>query len=119
MMAANNGFEVDRDAVEAASELELIPLGFPHPDGPVRIHVLMASNALYAKMINGSVNAEAGTSQLAIVNEADYALLLRLGDDERSREDFKELLNRSAGFDRQSFNEKLISIGLRGRVVNQ
>ena len=46
MMASNRGFHVDRDEVERTAELDLVPLAF---DG-VRVHVLVASNALYARM---------------------------------------------------------------------
>src|SRR5437016_3337167 len=42
MMASNRGFQVDRDEVERTAELDLVPLTF---DG-VRVHVLVASNAL-------------------------------------------------------------------------
>src|SRR6266581_4062553 len=46
MMASHRGFDVDRDEIERTAELDLVPLGF---DG-VRVHVLVASNALYARM---------------------------------------------------------------------
>src|SRR2546430_7925980 len=50
MMANNRGFRVDRDEIEDAEELDLIPLNWIDEEGDVRIHVLVASNALYARM---------------------------------------------------------------------
>src|SRR5204862_4416840 len=40
MMASHRGFQVDRDDVERAAELDLVPLTFEE----VRVHVLVASN---------------------------------------------------------------------------
>ena len=50
MMANNRGFRVDRDEIDQAEELDLIPLTWIDDDGDVRVHVLVASNALYARM---------------------------------------------------------------------
>jgi len=49
MMASNRGFRVDRDEIDHAEELDLIPLTWIDEDD-VRVHVLVASNALYARM---------------------------------------------------------------------
>src|SRR5262249_21244500 len=70
MMASNRGFRVDRDEVDRTEELDLIPLHF----ADVRIHVLVATNALYARMINAArvVNA------LRVASREDLALLLVL-----------------------------------------
>ena len=46
MMASHRGFVVDRDEIERTEELDLVPLMFEE----VRVHVLVASNALYARM---------------------------------------------------------------------
>src|SRR5437764_374197 len=50
MMANNRGFRVDRDEIEQTEELDLVPLTWPDDDEDVRVHVLVASNALYARM---------------------------------------------------------------------
>ena len=50
MMANNRGFRVDRDEIEQTEELDLIPLTWIDEEGDVRVHVLVASNALYARM---------------------------------------------------------------------
>src|SRR5947207_7006733 len=47
MMANNNGFRLDRDEVEAAEELDVIPMAFDD----VRVYILVASNALYGRMV--------------------------------------------------------------------
>src|SRR5437016_3106072 len=43
MMASNRGFRVDRDEVTESEELDLVPMSFDE----IRVHVLVASNALY------------------------------------------------------------------------
>src|SRR5262249_50643478 len=50
MMAGNRGFHVDRDEVERTAELDLVPLTF---EG-VRVHLVVASNALYARMFGSA-----------------------------------------------------------------
>ena len=50
MMASNRGFYVDREEIDRSEELDLVPLHFDD----VRVHVLVASNALYAKMIGAA-----------------------------------------------------------------
>jgi hypothetical protein len=104
MMASNRGFRVDRDEVDSTEELDLIPLHF----ADVRIHVLVASNALYAHMINAAqvVNA------LRVASREDLALLLTLGED---RDGVRELTS-AADFDRVRYNETLAAIGLRELV---
>ncbi|MCU1348150.1 MAG: hypothetical protein JWO56_1180, partial [Acidobacteria bacterium] len=57
MMASNRGFRVEKEEIEQSEELDLVPLNYVHDDGDVRVHVLLASNALYAKMITGGVPA--------------------------------------------------------------
>jgi len=121
MMASNRGFQVDRDEVERTAELDLVPLTF---DG-VRVHVLVASNALYARMFAGAhvgrvlnpYEDEAadglGTRPTLRVPAAeDLALLLTMSDDD----DAVRQLAARPEFDRASYNEKLISIGLRGAI---
>ncbi len=104
MMASNRGFRVDRDEIDGSEELDLIPLHF----ADVRIHVLVASNALYAKMIS----AVHVVSDLRVPSREDLALLLTLGEDSAS---VRQLMS-AADFDRERYNETLTAIGL-GRAV--
>ena len=114
MMANNRGFRVDRDEVDATAELDLIPLNFIDGDGEVRVHVLVASNALYGRMVRDSVAAEGGGAPLRVATAEDLALLLALGEDEVA-----EMLIRLPGFDRVAYNRRLVSIGLSQLVVNE
>jgi hypothetical protein len=104
MMASNRGFRVERDEVDQSEELDLIPLHF----ADVRIHVLVASNALYAKMIT----AARTIGDLRVASREDLALLLTLGEDPSS---VRELMS-AADFDHVRYNERLLSIGLRELV---
>lgn len=113
MMAGNRGFRVDRDEVEHTAELDLIPLHFVDPEGEVRVHVLVASNALYGRMVPAGVTTE--TVRVAAIE--DLALLFALGDDEDSQR-AAAMLVRLPQFDRSAYNERLISIGLPDFVVN-
>src|SRR5256885_12799861 len=60
MMASNRGFRVERDEVEASEELDVIPMRFDE----LRIHVLVASKALYGRMVKEGVEAKFGESVL-------------------------------------------------------
>ena len=104
MMASNRGFRVERQEVESSEELDLIPLHF----ADVRIHVLVASNALYAKMIS----AARTVGDLRVPSREDLALLLTLGED---LEGANQLMA-SADFDRRRYNQTLEAIGLRELV---
>jgi hypothetical protein len=115
MMAANRGFRVDRDEIEATEELDLVPLAFADPEGDVRVHVLVASNALYARMFASSATARIGEMEIRIPSREDAALLLTLAEDA----DAVRMLAASPEFDRRAFNEKLTSIGLGKRVVGE
>jgi len=110
MMASNRGFVVDREEIEQSEELDLVPIRFPTGEGEVRIHVLVASNALYARMVKAAVPSERGK----IVTAEDLALLFSLGEDQ----DAGKLIH-LPGFDRRSYNERLTSIGLSGLTVNE
>ena len=114
MMAGNRGFRVDRDEVDATVELDLIPLNFVDPEGEVRVHVLVASNALYGRMVAAGVAAETGRVAAA----EDLALLLALSEDEESQR-AAEMLVRLPAFDRAAYNRRLVSIGLPRLVVNE
>ena len=111
MMAANSGFAVDRDELEATEELDLVPMKF---DG-VRLHVLVASNALYGRMVNDGTTAAFGDLTIRVPRAEDLALLLQMSSDA----DALMELAASPGFDRAGFNRKLISIGLRELVISE
>jgi hypothetical protein len=104
MMASNRGFRVDREEIEQSEELDLIPLHFDD----VRVHVLVASNALYAKMIG----AARVVGNLKVASPEDLALLLTLSDDTAA---VRQLMS-APDFDRARYNETLTSIGLRELV---
>jgi hypothetical protein len=168
MMASNRGFRVEREEIEAAEELDLIPMHF----GNVRVHVLVASNALYGRMVADGVVAElpgsgmvaelvandevaelpgsqvaqttASTRQpgnpatdsdnrqpttynlagqpgnpatrqpaIRVPKIEDLALLLQMSNDVTSL----MMLIDSPEFDRDAYNRKMVSIGLRELVV--
>src|SRR5712691_7848128 len=103
MMASNRGFRVDRDEVEHTAELDLIPLHFVDSEGEVRVHVLVASNALYGRMVSAGVATE--TVKVAAIE--DLALLFALGDDDDSQR-AAAMLVRLPQFDRTAYNERLV-----------
>src|SRR5262249_10277200 len=124
MMASHRGFVVDRDEIERTAELDLVPLAF---DG-VRVHVLVASNALYARMFASAhvgrvLNPSEGEDEdgdglrtrptLRVPGAEDLALLLTMSEDE----DAVRRLAAKPEFDRALYNEKLTSIGLGGLVI--
>src|SRR5689334_6856968 len=113
MMASNRGFRVDREEVEHTDELDLIPLNFRDPEGEVRVHVLVASNALYARMVRDAKS----TGSFKVASIEDLALLFALGDDEDSQR-AASMLVRLPEFDRAAYNTRLVSIGLPQMVVN-
>jgi len=130
MMAANRGFRVDQKEIEATEELDVVPLSFVDAEGEVRVHVLVASNALYGRMFasvrEASVApptpaahdedaAEVGgaTRIIKVVAAEDLALLLTMADDEVT----VRRLSSIDGFDRQTYNERLVSIGLPALVI--
>jgi hypothetical protein len=113
MMANNRGWRVDRDEIEQSEELDLIPLNFVDDDGEVRVHVLVASNALYGRMVAAAREATFEELTIKVPAAEDFAMLLALaGDDAALRS-----LTADTAFDRRGYNEKLISIGLPGLVV--
>lgn len=117
MMASNRGFELDRDAIEAADELDLVPLSVVHDGERVRIHVLVASNSLYARMVTGSVEARVEELAVRVVNAEDLALLVMMSSEDGER-GVRQLIDAAgADFDLTRFNDRLVSIGLQRRVV--
>jgi hypothetical protein len=114
-MAGHRGFRIDRDEVEAADELDLLPLHFLGDGDEIRVHVLLATNALYGRMIAEAVPATLGDKELRVPSAEDFALLLTLAGDEIAR----HRLAAGSHFNRGRFNEKLVSIGLAGSVVGE
>lgn len=123
MMASNRGFRLDREEVAATEELDLIPMHFED----VRVHVLVASNALYGRMVADGVASgqwpvageESGdrppatSNSMKVPRPEDFALLLQMSNDMTSLMTLIE----SPEFDRMAYNRKLTSIGLRELVV--
>jgi hypothetical protein len=108
MMASHRGFRADREEIDRSEELDLIPLHF----GDVRVHVLVASNALYAKMIGAAQARRVGGRELKVPSREDLALLLTLGEDfDAVRE-----LTSDPDYDRARYEQTLRSIGLRQAV---
>jgi hypothetical protein len=104
MMASNRGFRVERAEIEQSEELDLVPLNFIDDDGDVRIHVLLASNALYGRMF-----ADAQTvGDVRVPAAEDLALMMAVGEDEVSVRRLQAL----PGFDREAYRRKLVSIGM-------
>lgn len=108
MMAANRGFRVDRDEVDATEELDLIPLNFVDPEGEVRVHVLLASNALYGRMVSVGIATELDERTVKIPRAEDLALMLLMAEDQEAVQHLTSLPE----FDLQAFRERLASIGL-------
>jgi hypothetical protein len=114
-MAGHRGFRVDRDEVDDADELDLLPLHFVSDGAEIRVHVLLATNALYGKMVAEAVPATLDGTELKVPSAEDFALLLTLAGDELAR----HRLAAGNHFHRGRFNEKLVSIGLAGSVVGE
>ncbi len=113
MMASNRGFAVDREELEATDELDLVPIKFVDPEGDVRIHVLLATNALYGRMVADSVQAKVGEIDVKVPRIEDFAMLLQLSGDASA---LTQVVG-SAGFDRSAYNKKVSAIGLRKMVI--
>jgi hypothetical protein len=108
MMASNRGFRVDRDEIEQSEELDVVPLNFVADEGEVRVHVLLASNALYGRMFAGAHEAELDERAIRVAAAEDLALMLLVAENEP----LMRRLILLPDFDRASFNERLVSIGL-------
>jgi hypothetical protein len=117
MMASHRGFIVDEDEIERARELDLIPMRFAGPGGTPRIHVLMASNALYSRMLKRAFEVELGDDMIPVAHPEDLGLMLAMQD---ARETLAALAD-AAGetFDRDRFNATLVSIGLPRRTLQR
>lgn len=113
MMASHRGFRVEREEVEAADELDLVPLHFVDADGDVRVHVLLASNALYGRMVASAIDASLDERTIRIPRAEDLALMLLMAEDQAALSHLTSLPE----FDLQAFRERLASIGLGGEAV--
>lgn len=113
MMASNRGFRVDRDEVEQAVELDLVPLNFlDDDDGEVRVHVLLASNALYGRMVAAAVTTTIDERTVKIPRAEDLALMLLMAEDQEAM----AYLTALPEFDIVAFRARLASIGLGAQV---
>lgn len=119
MMAQHRGFVVDQNLIEASEELDLVPLSFPAQGGEIRVHVLLATNALYGRMIAAARDAHLRDIDLRIVCAEDFGLLLSVAEDESSAADLERLIESFHGFDLDLFNRKLQSIGLGHLTVTR
>jgi hypothetical protein len=108
MMASNRGFRVDRDELEQSEELDLVPINFIDGDGEVRVHVLLASNALYGRMVTAGTQAVIDDREVRVPRAEDLALLLLFAEDETTVRSLAVLPE----FDRDAFQQRLVSIGL-------
>ncbi|MFP5247087.1 MAG: hypothetical protein ACLGH0_10375, partial [Thermoanaerobaculia bacterium] len=113
MMAANRGFRVEREELEQSEELDLVPLNYVHDEGDVRVHVLLASNALYGRMIAAGVEASVDERALRVPRAEDLALMLLMAEDEAAVRHLTSLPE----FDLQAFRDRLTSIGLGGQAA--
>jgi hypothetical protein len=104
MMASNRGFRVEKSEIEQSEELDLVPLNF----GDVRVHVLLASNALYGRMMNHAKPAQIDERAIRVPAAEDLALMLFVGEDEGT----VRKLTMLPDFDRSAFHDRLTSIGL-------
>ena len=113
MMATHRGFRVEQEEIDQSEELDLVPLNFVDEEGDVRVHVLLASNALYAKMITAGVPAMLGERELKVPRAEDFALLSAMSEDDEAL----RVLTGAASFDRNLYNDKLVAIGLGAMVL--
>lgn len=111
IMASNGPFEVDPRAVEAARELDLVPIRHVDGDTSVSIYVLVASNALYGNMIRCATDASLGGTPVRVVQPSDLAILFAVDDSEDSKQKLRKLA-KTPSFDLNAFNRRLTAIGL-------
>jgi hypothetical protein len=110
MMASHRGFRVEKEEIEQAEELDLIPLNFIHAEGEVRVHVLLASNALYGRMVAAALPSTLDQRPVRVPSAEDLALLALVAEDAATVSRLSDL----PGFDRTAFRDRVVSIGLRG-----
>ena len=108
MMAANRGFRVEREEIEQSEELDLVPINFVDAEGDVRVHVLLATNALYARMFANSWEEQFDERTLKVPAPEDLALMLLMAEDAETVQRLTALQE----FNLDAFRERLASIGL-------
>lgn len=113
MMASHRGFRVEREEIEQAEELDLIPLNFVDAEGDIRVHVLLASNALYGRMVAAGLTTTLDERSVKVPRAEDLALMLLMAEDDEAVQHIASLPD----FDLPAFRERLASIGLGGEAV--
>jgi hypothetical protein len=113
MMGRNQGFAVYEEEIDASEELDLIPLTFVDAEGDVRVHVLVATNALYGSMFRNAYTEPLGDGEVSVPSAEDFALLLAVSGDD----DGLGQLAASPSFDRGAYNAKVTAIGLASHTV--
>lgn len=113
MMASHRGFRVEREELQQAEELDLIPLNFIGEEGEIRVHVLLASNALYGRMVAAGQTTTIDQREVKIPRAEDLALMLLMAEDQ----DAVRHLTSLPEFDLAAFRERLTSIGLGGEAA--
>jgi hypothetical protein len=113
MMASHRGFRVEREELEQAEELDLVPLNFVEAEGDIRIHVLLASNALYGRMVAAGQATTIDERTVKVPRAEDLALMLLMAEDQEAVQHLTSLPE----FDLPAFRERLASIGLGGEAA--
>ena len=72
------------------------------------MHVLLASNALYARMFAAGHPATIGDRTVSVASPEDLALMLLMADDDET----VKRLTALPEFNRDAFRDRLASIGL-------
>ncbi|HUO85692.1 MAG TPA: hypothetical protein VM534_11315 [Thermoanaerobaculia bacterium] len=119
-VAGQHGFEVDAAEIERAEELDLIPLTRRSGEQRIRIHILMATNALYSRMIRNAVAGFAGGMALRLLAPEDLAILLLVDESSDARRRLDRLIE-AAGeeMNLDRLNETLASLGLSSKMVRR
>jgi hypothetical protein len=113
MMASHRGFRVEREELQQAEELDLVPLNFVDAEGDIRIHVLLASNALYGRMVAAGQATTIDERTVKVPRAEDLALMLLMAEDQEAVQHLTSLPE----FDLPAFRERLASIGLGGEAA--
>ena len=113
MMASHRGFRVEREELQQAEELDLVPLNFIDESGEIRVHVLLASNALYGRMVAAGLTTTIDQREVKVPRAEDLALMLLMAEDEEAMRHLTSLPE----FDLAAFRERLTSIGLGGEAA--
>jgi len=111
MMAGHRGFRIDRDELARTEELDLVPLSFADDEGEIRVHVLLASNALYGRMVAAGEQTTLLDRTVRVPRAEDLALMIMMAEDEVTLQRLTALPE----FDRGGFDERLTSIGVARR----